>query len=122
MEKDFFGQPPTHQEANIDNDVAPPAYYPPSELNQSNVTNTIKPFNASLSNEDAQNALLQHVSKSCCLGKNAAKKMEIKNIEYSFTHVLILESFTEKRQTCWEFKVNLYHELCKLEIKFFFFF
>lgn len=30
--------------------------------------------------------------------------MEIKNIEYNFIHLYVLESFCEKRQTCWEYK------------------
>lgn len=30
--------------------------------------------------------------------------MDIKNIEYSFVHILALETFSELRQTCWEFK------------------
>ena len=38
------------------------------------------------------------------MGKKTANKMEIKNIEYSFTHVLALETFSELRQTCWEYK------------------
>lgn len=123
LQRDFAGQPQVTQvtevlqtttmnsemptqplhEANVILDCAPPAYYA-GEIQNPNVTNTIRPFNAGLTNDEARNALLEHVGSSCCMGKGPANKMEIKQIEYSFTHVLVLETFSEKRQTCWEYK------------------
>ncbi|CAL1270480.1 unnamed protein product [Larinioides sclopetarius] len=56
-----------------------------------------------LTEKEAREALLKEVSTRCCYGKTAARDMAITEIKHSMAFHYTLETFTEKRTTCWAF-------------------
>ena len=67
---------------------------PPTLLPQEAVT---------LTENEARSALLSHVSSQCCYGAGAAKQMRINSMDYVPAHHYELQTFTEKRETCWTY-------------------
>ena len=53
--------------------------------------------------EQARAALLSFVSSHCCYGTGAAKQMRITSMDYVPAHHYELQTFTEKRETCWTY-------------------
>ena len=53
--------------------------------------------------EQARSALLSFVSAHCCYGTGAAKQMRITSMEYVPAHHYELQTFTERRETCWTY-------------------
>ena len=53
--------------------------------------------------EQARSALLSFVSSHCCYGTGAAKQMRITSMEYVPAHHYELQTFTERRETCWTY-------------------
>ena len=56
-----------------------------------------------LTHEQARAALLSFVSTHCCYGTGAAKQMRITSMDYVPAHHYELQTFTEKRETCWTY-------------------
>ncbi|XP_055943699.1 protein SSUH2 homolog isoform X2 [Argiope bruennichi] len=57
-----------------------------------------------LTEKEAREALLKEVSTHFCYGKGAARDMAITEIKHSMAFHYTLETFTEKRTTCWAFE------------------
>ncbi|XP_022254618.1 protein SSUH2 homolog isoform X2 [Limulus polyphemus] len=62
------------------------------------------PSSPQLTEQEARQALLKHVTTRCCYGKGAARDMAITKIDHSCAFHYTLETFTEKRQTAWAFE------------------
>ncbi|XP_054707415.1 protein SSUH2 homolog [Uloborus diversus] len=57
-----------------------------------------------LTEKEVRQALLQEVSSRCCYGTGAVRDMAITDIKHSIAFHYTLETFTEKRTTCWAFE------------------
>ncbi|XP_002740315.1 protein SSUH2 homolog [Saccoglossus kowalevskii] len=57
-----------------------------------------------VSEEQARNALLDHVSQNCCFGSKPANELIFTNILPSSAFHYSLESYTEKRSTKWAYE------------------
>nr|KAG5711286.1 hypothetical protein BaRGS_005983 [Batillaria attramentaria] len=57
-----------------------------------------------ITEEDAREALLQHVAEHCCYGKGAATQMTFRELKSSSAFHYTLETFTESRSTCWAYE------------------
>ena len=67
------------------------------------MTQLSSPTEVTLTDQQAQSALLSHVSSHCCYGSGAAKQMRITSMDYVPAHHYELQTFTEKRETCWTY-------------------
>uniref|UniRef100_A0A0B6Z1P1 Protein SSUH2 homolog n=1 Tax=Arion vulgaris TaxID=1028688 RepID=A0A0B6Z1P1_9EUPU len=82
-------------EANL----APPSYLeavkgpPPTRQNIQSAS--------TISNDDAREAILQHVSEHCCYGKTPAKEMNFTSMTSSSAFHYTLETYGEARATKW---------------------
>ncbi|GFR20036.1 uncharacterized protein TNCT_395411, partial [Trichonephila clavata] len=54
-----------------------------------------------ITENEIREALMQEVRTHCCYGKTAAKEFVITEIKHSVAFHYILETFTERRATCW---------------------
>jgi hypothetical protein len=77
--------PPTYNEAA--------ASAPPTRENVQSI--------ATISEQDARDAILQHVSENCCYGKDPALKMQFSEMVSSSAFHYTLETFGERRSTKW---------------------
>ena len=57
----------------------------------------------SLTEEQARSYLVDHVSSHMCYGREAAKQMVITEMEYVPALHYELQTFTERRETCWSY-------------------
>lgn len=57
-----------------------------------------------ITEEQAREALLQHVAEHCCYGKGAARDMTFRELTSSSAFHYTLETFTESRSTCWAYE------------------
>ena len=62
-----------------------------------------QPAVVNLTDQQARSALLSFVSSHCCYGTGAAKQMRITSMEYVPAHHYELQTFTERRETCWTY-------------------
>ena len=62
-----------------------------------------QPAVVNLTDQQARSALLSFVSAHCCYGTGAAKQMRITSMEYVPAHHYELQTFTERRETCWTY-------------------
>ena len=62
-----------------------------------------QPTAVTLTDQQARSALLSFVSTHCCYGTGAAKQMRITSMDYVPAHHYELQTFTEKRETCWTY-------------------
>ena len=85
---------------------------PPEDLTQempskyttkSDIKMLPSPTEITLTDEEARSALLSFVSAHCCYGTGAAKQMRITSMEYVPAHHYELQTFTERRETCWTY-------------------
>ena len=67
------------------------------------MTQLSSPTEVTLTDQQAQSALLSHVSSHCCYGSGAAKQMRITSMDYVPAHHYELQTFTEKRETNWTY-------------------
>ena len=56
-----------------------------------------------LTQQQARDALLKHVSSKCCYGSGAAKQMKVSDMEYVPAFHYELQTFIEKRETSWTY-------------------
>jgi len=83
--------------ADIDGGCPPPSYEPGNaEKAEYQATR-----NFEISEDEARECLVDYVSKKCCYGKSAAKKMKMKDIISSSALHYTLETFMEIRTTKW---------------------
>lgn len=80
--------------------LAPPPYSE-SDSNQTNEPSNDLPRLQELTEEEVKEALLRFVNETCCYGKGAIEKIQIKGMENKSSFHLSLASFTESRQTKW---------------------
>ena len=90
--------------------VPPPINNPNDEKSEEEVTSTssvsllpVQTAVFTLTVEQARSALLSFVSAHCCYGTGAAKQMRITSMEYVPAHHYELQTFTERRETCWTY-------------------
>lgn len=57
-----------------------------------------------ITEEEIKDAAVQFASENCCYGKAPARDMEIKEIQMISAFHYKLETFTEKRTSCWKFE------------------
>ncbi|KAG8184818.1 hypothetical protein JTE90_004916 [Oedothorax gibbosus] len=57
-----------------------------------------------LTEKQARDALIKQISSHCCYGTGAARDMAITEIKHSLAFHYTLETFTEKRTTCWAYE------------------
>ncbi|GFY40885.1 protein SSUH2 homolog, partial [Trichonephila inaurata madagascariensis] len=68
-----------------------------------------------LTEKEVRDALIKEVSTHCCYGTGAARDMAITEIKHSIAFHYTLETFTEKRTTCWAFEPYIGGPLEKLD-------
>ena len=56
-----------------------------------------------ITEDEARSFLLDHVSSHMCYGREAAKQMVITGMEYVPALHYELQTFTERRETCWSY-------------------
>ena len=56
-----------------------------------------------LSEDTARGCLLEHVTSHVCYGREAAKTMVITELEYVPALHYEIQTFTERRETCWSY-------------------
>ncbi|XP_077983139.1 protein SSUH2 homolog [Glandiceps talaboti] len=89
---------------NMDAPLAPPPSYreamqaPPPDQQQT------QPHLPTINEEQAKEALVQHVSEHCCYGSKPAKDLIFTNMMPSSAFHYILDTFTEKRTTSWAYE------------------
>ena len=59
-----------------------------------------------LTEAEARACLLDHVASQVCYGREAAKQMVVTSMESVPAHHYELQSFTEKRETCWSYAAH----------------
>ncbi|KAG1671925.1 Protein SSUH2 [Nymphon striatum] len=80
----------------------PPAYHEAAETQsheQGEISNLPK-----ITEDQAREALIHHVSESCCYGSSAATEMVFTGLETKSAFHYKLESFTERRETFWAYE------------------
>ncbi|KAG1671927.1 Protein SSUH2 [Nymphon striatum] len=80
----------------------PPAYHEAAET-QSHERGEISNL-PKITEDQVREALIHHVSESCCYGSSAATEMVFNSLETTSAFHYKLESFTERRETCWAYK------------------
>ncbi|XP_035223344.1 protein SSUH2 homolog isoform X3 [Stegodyphus dumicola] len=82
----------------------PPPLLPAVQKTESEPHRSPLPNIPQLTEKEVRDALLKEVSSHCCYGKNAVRDMAVTEIKHSIAFHYTLETFTEKRTTCWAFE------------------
>ncbi|XP_070557315.1 protein SSUH2 homolog [Ptychodera flava] len=87
---------------NLEGTPLPPPSYDEAVMHSSYPEQSdLTPKLPSITEDQARDALLQHVSEHCCYGAKAARDLSFSKIIPSNAFHYILETFTEKRSTKW---------------------
>ncbi|KFM70468.1 hypothetical protein X975_21848, partial [Stegodyphus mimosarum] len=82
----------------------PPPLLPAVQKTESEPHRSPLPNIPQLTEKEVRDALLKEVSSHCCYGKSAVRDMAVTEIKHSIAFHYTLETFTEKRTTCWAFE------------------
>ncbi|XP_070559145.1 protein SSUH2 homolog isoform X2 [Ptychodera flava] len=81
--------------------LPPPSYNEAMMQSSYPEQSEVTPNMPTITEDQARDALLQHVSENCCYGAKAARELSFSNIMPSNAFHYILDTFTEKRSTKW---------------------
>ena len=86
-------QLPTYDQCCPVDDYIPPPPLPPPTFDQSMADASGWKISSGLTNEEALEALAEHIAKNCCWGTGPMKKMEIQSIEPSTAYKYLMTRF-----------------------------
>ena len=86
-----YEPPPYDQCSLVDDYIPPPPLPPPTTIDQS-IADGWK-ISSGLTNEEALEALAEHIAKNCCWGTGPMKKMEIQSIEPTTAYKYLMTRF-----------------------------
>lgn len=95
---------PGYESASFEAIDVPPPLVPAVQKTEDESHRPPLPSIPQLTEKEVRQALLREVSSHCCYGTGVVRDMAVTEIKHSIAFHYTLETFTEKRTTCWAFE------------------